>query len=138
MTRYDYDNAVLCLVSDVASRECETPDQCGDMLPRCLPCRARSTWESAKQLVAERDKAQSEAATLRSHVHSLMQERDQVRELYEGECIYSRQVDADLAECVTMLDDLAGHIQTVAPDSSDWTDRLGPTLDALLARLEGK
>jgi hypothetical protein len=39
---------------------------------------------------------------------------------------------------VAMLDDLGGHIQTVAPDSSDWTDRLGPALDALLLRLEGR
>jgi hypothetical protein len=33
------------VISDLASRECETPDECGKTLPYCLPCRARSIVE---------------------------------------------------------------------------------------------
>lgn len=34
-------NPVYCVVSDMASRNCDYPDDCRVTKPACLPCRAR-------------------------------------------------------------------------------------------------
>jgi hypothetical protein len=40
-SKFDYDSVEMRLISDLASRECESPGQCGTTLPPCLSCRAR-------------------------------------------------------------------------------------------------
>lgn len=38
----------LRLVSDLGSRECEAPGECGKTEPACLPCRARELLNSRR------------------------------------------------------------------------------------------
>lgn len=44
----DCDTPALRLLSDMASRECESPGQCMDTLPPCLSCRARDVIDTRR------------------------------------------------------------------------------------------